>query len=119
MRWTLPASYVQNLTRIGDELVDVLARKWYALDGCISYGRVNWAFRFDASVCCADHIVIYERFGTKALLLTEGGEHLVREIDRSFYCADDYEYPMSMFAQADGRLVMAHCPDEYHTIAID
>lgn len=81
--------------------------------------NVNWAYRFDAAAQSANgrYAAIYERFGTKALLL-DGGK-LVRELNRSFYCAEDYEYPISFLIDPNGRELVAHCPDDYNRIELD
>ena len=36
---------------------------------------------------------------------------VLREINRSFDCAKDFEYPIIPFYLTDGREVIAHCPD--------
>ena len=63
-------------------------------DGSVMYhtdsptGRID-AYRFDAACVSPSggYAVIYERLGTKGLLLRDGV--IVREIDRSFYHASD------------------------------
>jgi hypothetical protein len=42
-----------------------------------------------------------------------------REINRSFYCADDYDYPLALFAGPSERVLLAHCPDSYTLLEID
>jgi hypothetical protein len=61
--------------------------------------------------------VVYERLGTKALLLDHG--KLLRELNRSYYCASSYEYPIHLFRLPDERTVIAHCPDDYNRIEIE
>ncbi len=61
--------------------------------------------------------VLYERLGTKGLVLKRG--KIVREIDRSFYHANDYEYPITLFQLPDGREVLAHCPDSYNQLDLE
>jgi hypothetical protein len=62
-------------------------------------------------------VAIYERLGTKGLLLEHG--KLLREIDRSFYHADVYDFPILLLGRGDGRTLLVHCPDEYNRLDID
>jgi hypothetical protein len=61
--------------------------------------------------------VIYERLGTKGLLLHDA--RIVRELDRSFYHANAYEYSVALFNDLDGRVLLAHCPGEYCRIELE
>jgi len=111
---------VRSLVWSGDELVDWAgggAR--YGLDGSIRKASVNYAYLFDAAVATRDgkFAVIYSRTGTKGLILRNG--KILREINRSFYQAHVYEYPICIWSGSDGRTLMAHCPDEYNRIEID
>jgi hypothetical protein len=60
--------------------------------------------------------VIYERLGTKGLLLHNG--KLLRELNRCYYHADD-EYPVTLFDGLGGRLLLAHCPEDYRRIELE
>ncbi|MGA2229445.1 MAG: hypothetical protein ABSH22_00835 [Tepidisphaeraceae bacterium] len=73
--------------------------------------RVNWAYRFDAAVQSPSgrFAAIYERLGTKAIILDRG--KMVREINRSFYHAHDYEFPIVLFNHPERGELIAHCPD--------
>jgi hypothetical protein len=90
----------------------------YGLDGSSSRPLVNYAFPFDAVAALAgsEFCVIYQRLGTKALLLRNG--KIIRELDRSFYCAESYEYPVCLLSHAS-RTLLVHCPDEYNQIEIE
>jgi hypothetical protein len=44
---------------------------------------------------------------------------LVREINRSYYHADAYEYPLTLLRLRSGREVLAHCPNEYCRLEIE
>ena len=81
--------------------------------------NVLWGYRFDAAVQSPSGrvAVIYERFGTKGLVLDRG--NCIREINRSFYHADVYQYPIALFNHPDGRELIAHCPNEYNQIEIE
>ncbi|MBV9788531.1 MAG: hypothetical protein JOZ51_10185 [Chloroflexi bacterium] len=91
----------------------------YHLDGSIQERHVNYAYRFDAAIVSpsGDFACIYERLGTKGLLLDHG--KILREINRSFYQAHVYEYPVTFIQLADGRELLAHCPEEYRRIDIE
>jgi hypothetical protein len=56
--------------------------------------------------------------GTKGLLLDADGE-LIREVDRSFYQADAYRYPLALFTLPDGRTGVVHCPQAYNRLEIE
>lgn len=113
-------SRVQSLSWRGDELVDwVGGGNAFTLDGTEHLAVTRYAYRFDAAVASpnGDLAVIYEKFGTKGLIVREG--EIVREIDRSYYLAGSYEYPVALFNAPDGRLVLAHCPEEYCQIEFE
>jgi hypothetical protein len=118
---TIRAKNVRSLCFQEDALVDwVSGGRAFALDGTERRARINFGYRFDAAVSSEDglYAVIYERLGTKALLVDSAGR-LLRELNRSFYCADAYEYPAHLFRLPGGRHVVAHCPEEYNRIEID
>lgn len=103
----------------GDELVDWARTIRYQLDGTSSGPEINYAYPFDHAVCSPSgaYVVLYEQLGTKGLILKSG--NIVREINRSFYHAHVYEYPVALFTLPDGREVIAHCPEEYNVIQIE
>lgn len=116
----IPATNVRSLVWRGNVLVDwVAGGVVYALGGSATQPRVNYAYRFDTATASPSgrYAVIYERLGTKGIVLDNGT--VLREINRSFYCSDVYEYPVALFVLADSREVMAHCPDEYCKIEIE
>lgn len=91
----------------------------FQLDGQISDSRVRYAFPFDAAIALpgSEFAVLYARAGTKGLILRDGA--VVREINRSFYCANAYEYPVAVSRLKSGRAVLMHCPDEYCRLEIE
>jgi len=111
---------VRSLCWQGDDLVDPVGG-WvrYKLDGTIDASKVFYAFRFDRAVISnnGNYSVIYEELGTKGLILKN--DNLIREINRSYYCAGAYEYPVVLFNLPDGTDVVAHCPDNYNVIEIE
>jgi hypothetical protein len=114
------AKGIKSLVWEGDELVDwVAGGRRFRLDGRVIEPNVRYAFAFDAArnSPSGEFSVIYTRCATKGLVLQRG--KVLREINRSFYHAAVYEYPIAMFALADGREVIAHCPDDYCRLEID
>ena len=104
----------------GDELVDwVGGGRAFASDGTEQPASVSYGYRFDAATASPDgrFAVIYERLGTKGLLLHDG--RIIRELDRSFYHADAYEYPVALFNDPEGRLLIAHCPGQYCRVELE
>lgn len=81
--------------------------------------KVYYAYRFDAACSSpsGEYTVIYERLGTKGLVLREG--KLLREIDRSYYFANAYEFPVCFARLKSGKEVLIHCPSDYNQIDID
>ena len=111
--YKIQAPRVRSLSWQGDALVDwVGGGAIYRLDGSHETGKISYAYRFDAAVASPGgrFSAIYERRGTKGLLLDQGT--ILRELNRSFYHAHDYNYPIA-FVQLDGREFLAHCPEEY------
>jgi hypothetical protein len=114
------ATGIHSLCWRGDELVDwVGGGRAFAADGTERPARVIQGYRFDAATASPDgrFAVIYERLGTKGLLLHDG--RIVREIDRSFYFADAYEYPVALFNDSGGRVLLAHCPGNYCRLELE
>lgn len=110
---------VQSLCWRGDVLVDWAGGNCVIhANGEVSRPYSRWAFYFDAAIQSRSgrHAAIYQRLGTKAVILDNG--KLVREINRSFYHANVYEYPITFLQHPDGRELVAHCPDEYNRIEI-
>lgn len=112
----------RSLVFEGDTLVDWVGggARWSVPDGRFQRATVNYAYRgFDAAIATADGewAVIFTRLATKGAVLRRG--KVVREVDRSFYCADAYEYPVALFTGPDGRALLAHCPDQYDRLEIE
>jgi hypothetical protein len=113
-------SAAMSLVWDGDDLVDVVGgwRRWDAA-GTETPGKVSWAYPFDQVTVSASgrfHVIYAER-GTKALVLDNG--QIVRELNRSFYHAPDYDYPVALGRLPDGREILAHCPDQYNLLEIE
>jgi len=110
----------QSLVWDGDDLVDVVGggRRW-GPDGVEHPAPVTHGVLFDRSVVSPSgrYSVVYAERGTKALLLD--GDRLVRELNRSYYQADVFDYPVALGALQDGREVLVHCPEEYNVLEIE
>ncbi|WP_406443002.1 hypothetical protein OHB00_42050 [Streptomyces sp. NBC_00631] len=104
----------------GDELVSGVGggRRW-GRDRVERTAPFAWSFPFDTGVASASgrYSAVYQERGTKGVLLE--GERVVRELNRSYYRAPDYDYPLALGALTDGREVVVHCPDEYNVLQIE
>lgn len=116
----IAAERVRSLVWNGDELID-----WadggtrYLLSGETVSSRVFHAYEFDSAVMSpsGELAVVYTRLGTKGLVLQRG--RVIREINRSYYHAGVYEYPIAIARLKDGREVLIHCPEEYCRLDIE
>lgn len=109
----------KSLHFLGDELIDLVGWNAYAMDGSVRRHDVHVSYVLDAAAMSADgrYVLLHERLGTKGVLFKDGD--FVREINRSYYQAHRYDYPVALFTLPDGRGVIAHCPDEYNRLEID
>lgn len=117
---SITAENVKSLCWEEDNLVDwVAGGHRYCLDGAIKRRNIYYAYRFDSAIISPTgrYSALYERLGTKAIILDNG--KIVREINRSFYRAFQYDYPILFFLNSDGRELLAHCPDRYCKIEIE
>ena len=62
--------------------------------------------------------MLYTRTQTKGVLL-RNGEEIVRQINRDYYHANIYEYPVSFARLRDGREVLIHCPEEVNVLVVE
>ncbi len=119
-QYSFSATGIGSLCWRGDNLVDwVGGGRAFALDGTETPRHVGYPYRFDAATASPDGrtAVIYERLGTKGLVLRDG--EILREINRSYYQANAYEYPVTLFHELGGQLLLAHCPKEYNQIEFE
>ena len=93
----------------------------YALDGTVRRTRVSYAYRFDAALVSRSGqlVALYERLGTKAVIVDATDASFVREIDRRFYQAHVYEFPIAFVTLPDGTEGLAHCPREYCRLDVE
>lgn len=121
-RIELEASYLRSLSWRGETLIDSLGGGIvYHLDGRVDRGSIlrGYAYPFDSVVSCDRFAVLYQSLGTKGLLIDLDAQSDVRELNRSYYHATDYDYPITLFRLPDGRVAIAHCPDAYCTLEIE
>jgi hypothetical protein len=116
----LPAKDVKSLAWSGDELVD-MAGGWrtFRLNGSIAGPYWGSHFRFDAAAFSHDrkYSILYERLGTKGVV--SGDREMLREVNRSFYYANLFEYPVCFWSDHTGRIFLVHCPEEYNRLEIE
>jgi hypothetical protein len=124
---------VENLRSLawwGDDLVDWLGGQRVTLAGEAQRFGVGSTYRFDAAVGSGELGVTFETLGTKGriarwngVLPTPGwiplGVDELRELDRSYYHADAYTFPVCVFTLPDGRAAIAHCPRRYDRLDIE
>ena len=104
----------------GDRLIDwVRAGNSYTLDGKYEEVLISFAFSFDAAIATPDgqFAVVYQRLGTKGIVLKEG--QIIRELNRSFYHSEVYEYPIAFLQLPDGEWAIVHCPNAYCQLDIE
>jgi hypothetical protein len=129
-RVEIPATRLRSLAWDGDTLVDWVAGGRYPLEGPAQEFNVGYRYRFDAAVGLGSWGVSFEALGTKGVLLRDNGERrvgncvpmsvdIVREINRSYYHADHYLFPVTLFRPAGGRPLLAHCPRGYNILDLE
>ena len=117
----IPAARVKSLVWVAGKLMDwVSGAVEYDLEGAKRGPSIAYSYRFDAAVVSpsGNHVALYERLGTKAIILA-ANRFPLREINRSFYHAHVYEFPILFFRLPDGREALAHAPDAYCELAIE
>jgi len=117
---TIETNGVRSLAWDGDCVVDwVSGGHRYGIDGSITERLVNYAYKFDASIISPSgkYAAIFTSVGTKGALLRNG--EIVRQVNRDFYCANAYLYPIAFAQLPDGREVLIHCPEHYCQIEIE
>ncbi len=109
---------VKSLCWKGDDLVDHIGLNIFSLNGELSFGKISWGSLLDSSISLFDgnYTVLFQRYGTKGLVLKD--DELIREISRSYYCAEAYEFPVAIFTY-NNKICLAHCPEEYNILEIE
>jgi hypothetical protein len=94
-------------------IVDWAGGGSYSLDGKVTqFGGYGFG---DSAISSAngDYVFIYQKLGTKGLLLKNG--QLLREINRSYYFAGAYEFP-AVFITLGSKTYLVHCPVAYNQL---
>lgn len=121
LRQTIKEGRFSTLTWSGDYLIDwAKSGTLFLPDGQIKkLGNYFLAFPFDSAVSSSDGVysVVYTRLGTKGILMKNG--EILREINRSYYHAGVYEYPVAFAKMKDGRDILIHCPNEYNRLEFE
>jgi hypothetical protein len=114
-RHSIKETYFTTLDWHSNQVVDwSQAATCFALDGSKSQlQRYHFAYSFDSAISsdCQQYAFIYQRLGTKGLLLKNG--EILREINRSYYQAESYEYPAAFYTAPNGEVFLIHCPKAY------
>jgi hypothetical protein len=105
----------------GDELIDVTIELRLRLDGTVSSRSRSAGYPFDRAVGFRQGDILwsvaYDNRGTKGILMKNGAVH--RELNRSFYFAKEYDYPVAITVTPTGRVVVIHCPNAFDTLEIE
>ena len=105
-----------------DDLVEPMTGRRIALDGRPLPRRAFLVgYPFDRGLCFrgldAFWTLAYDNRGTKAVLYKNWKEH--RELNRSYYFAKAFDYPIALTSINNGRVVIVHCPNSYDTVEIE
>ena len=116
-RQTIKANYIETIDWLEGNIVDwVCGGQIYSAEGENSQiATYHYNFNFNGCITSQDreYVFIYQRLGTKGLLLKNG--KLLREVNRSYYHAASYEYPAA-FVTIDKKTYLIHCPQGYSQI---
>lgn len=118
---TLSGCNVSTLLWDGDELVDVTSGERFSLDGSKRSRTWLLGYPFDrASGFRRGDVfwsVAYDNRGTKGILMKNGEIH--RELNRSYYFAKTYDYPVALGSDPSRRVIVVHCPTAFDTLEIE
>jgi hypothetical protein len=105
----------------GDEVLDITTGQRGSLSGSLHRGSLNMTYRFDRAIGLRSRGVhwaaAYANRSTKAVLMKDGSVH--RELNRSFYCAEAYDYPITIGTDVRGRAVVIHCPNKFDVLEME
>lgn len=120
-RYTIKDTYVRTLSWFNGQVVDwASAGTAYSLDGKKEQlQKYRFAYSFDSALTSEDgvYVLLYRKLGTKALLLKNGEDF--RELNRSYYQSEVFEYPAAFFKDKNGRTCIAHCPNFYNRLEFE
>lgn len=111
---TIKTDYLKTLDWLDGKIVDWnSAGTIYGPDGKKEQlQKYHFGYVFDSSITsdCGTYAMLYRKLGTKGLLLKNG--EVLREINRSYYQSEVYEFPAVFFTR-NNIVYLAHCPDSY------
>lgn len=117
MVWPSPTTLVWDQ----EELVDVTTGQRANLHGSVSHQTLNMTYRFDRAIGLRDAntfwAIVYTNRDTKAVLMKNG--HVHRELNRSYYCAEAYDYPVAIATNQVGKPIVVYCPHEFNVLEIE
>jgi hypothetical protein len=117
----VPCPRVDTLLWDRDELVDVTSGLRILKDGSISPRTTSSGYVFDRAAGIRHQgvfwSVAYVNRQTKAILLRDG--RVQRELNRSFYFAHAYDYPVALSVGPSGNVIVIHCPDSFDTLEVE
>jgi hypothetical protein len=111
------SSPAQSLVWFDGRLSDPVSGRWWDADGSEDNGSFMLGSPFDQAFTFGQYLAVYVERGTKALLFK--GDQMLGEMNRSYYQADVYDYPITLGTLPDGRTVLIHCPYEYNVLEIE
>jgi hypothetical protein len=101
-----------------DNLIEVPSGRIIQMDGTVSPSSSVASFAFDRALSLRSGDVLwtlaYANRGTKAVLFKNSCEH--RELNRSYYFADTYDYPIALTTGPAGQAVIIHCPNAFNIV---
>ncbi|MER6954397.1 hypothetical protein [Streptomyces sp. NPDC000618] len=113
---------VRSLVWQGGDLVDVVGGRAWNRAGAERRTAADRGSGFDQFDRCVvspsgRYSVVHTERGARALLLD--GTSPVRELTRSSYHDEDFDYPVALAVLPDGREVLVHCPEEYNVLQVE
>lgn len=112
----------RSLVWDGERLVHLASGgRSVTMDGTTSPNLVLWGYPFDLALLGpsgSSLAVLWAVAGTKGMVVDRKAG-VLRELDRSYYFAHAYEYPVAVGAAVDGTPLLVHCPDAYNRLAIE
>ena len=115
---TVDCPNISALTWVSGDLLDVPSGRTIRSDGTISPIAFLTPFPFDHALSMRSGKTLwtlaYVNRGTKAVLFKDG--HVLRELNRSYYFANAYDYPVALTNLPTGRVVVVHCPKAFNVV---
>jgi hypothetical protein len=104
-----------------NDLIEPMTGRRIALDQPLPERAFFVGYPFDRGQCArglnAFWTLAYDNRGTKAVLYKNWKQH--RELNRSYYFAKAFDYPIALATINGGRVVIVHCPNSFDTVEIE